>query len=125
MPVVNDNHSVIHGPRNSNCPANNSLGEFTFLPDYRSPFIASVSDQHDIVYITDNKNKSVVVPCRGSISNLNVSLCAVSCLLFSHLLSFHGCKPLGQCPSCSRCMSAVNCKDPVERVNCTINNLPS
>ncbi|KAH0520213.1 Vascular endothelial growth factor receptor 2 [Microtus ochrogaster] len=49
---------------------------YVYVQDYRSPFIASVSDQHDIVYITDNKNKSVVVPCRGSISNLNVSLCA-------------------------------------------------
>ncbi|EPY86474.1 vascular endothelial growth factor receptor 2 [Camelus ferus] len=46
------------------------------FPDYRSPFIASVSDQHGVVYITENKNKTVVIPCLGTISNLNVSLCA-------------------------------------------------
>ncbi|XP_007944400.1 vascular endothelial growth factor receptor 2 [Orycteropus afer afer] len=49
---------------------------YVYVQDYRSPFIASVSDQHGIVYITDNKNKTVVIPCLGSISNLNVSLCA-------------------------------------------------
>lgn len=49
---------------------------YVYVRDYRSPFIASVSDQHGIVYITENKNKTVVIPCRGSISNLNVSLCA-------------------------------------------------
>ncbi|XP_004849899.1 vascular endothelial growth factor receptor 2 [Heterocephalus glaber] len=49
---------------------------YVYVQDYRSPFIASVSDEHDVVYITENKNKSVVVPCRGSISNLNVSLYA-------------------------------------------------
>ncbi|XP_006868116.1 PREDICTED: vascular endothelial growth factor receptor 2 [Chrysochloris asiatica] len=49
---------------------------YVYVQDYRSPFIASVSDQHEVVYITDNKNKTVVVPCLGSISNLNVSLCA-------------------------------------------------
>ncbi|XP_055485289.1 vascular endothelial growth factor receptor 2 [Psammomys obesus] len=49
---------------------------YVYVQDYRSPFIASVSDQHGIVYITENKNRTVVIPCRGSISNLNVSLCA-------------------------------------------------
>ncbi|EGW02712.1 Vascular endothelial growth factor receptor 2 [Cricetulus griseus] len=49
---------------------------YVHVQDYRSPFIASVSDQHDIVYITENKNKTVVIPCLGSISSLNVSLCA-------------------------------------------------
>ncbi|XP_010638573.1 vascular endothelial growth factor receptor 2 isoform X1 [Fukomys damarensis] len=49
---------------------------YVYVQDYRSPFIASVSDEHDVVYITENKNKSVVVPCRGSVSNLNVSLYA-------------------------------------------------
>ncbi|XP_052054468.1 vascular endothelial growth factor receptor 2 isoform X1 [Apodemus sylvaticus] len=49
---------------------------YVYVQDYRSPFIASVSDQQDIVYITENKNKTVVIPCRGSMSNLNVSLCA-------------------------------------------------
>ncbi|KAL1790649.1 vascular endothelial growth factor receptor 2 [Sigmodon hispidus] len=49
---------------------------YVYVQDYRSPFIASVSDQHGIVYITENKNKTVVIPCRGSISNLNVSLSA-------------------------------------------------
>ncbi|XP_051026858.1 vascular endothelial growth factor receptor 2 [Acomys russatus] len=49
---------------------------YVYVQDYRSPFIASVSDQHGIVYITENKNKTVVIPCRGSISSLNVSLCA-------------------------------------------------
>ncbi|XP_008831540.1 vascular endothelial growth factor receptor 2 [Nannospalax galili] len=49
---------------------------YVYVQDYRSPFIASVSDQHGIVYITENKNKTLVIPCRGSISNLNVSLCA-------------------------------------------------
>uniref|UniRef100_A0A8C9NZH6 Vascular endothelial growth factor receptor 2 n=1 Tax=Spermophilus dauricus TaxID=99837 RepID=A0A8C9NZH6_SPEDA len=49
---------------------------YVYVQDYRSPFIASVSDQHGVVYITENKNKTVVIPCRGSISNLNVSLCA-------------------------------------------------
>ncbi|KAM4854166.1 vascular endothelial growth factor receptor 2 [Thomomys bottae] len=49
---------------------------YVYVQDYRSPFIASVSDQHGVVYITENKNKTVVIPCRGSVSNLNVSLCA-------------------------------------------------
>lgn len=49
---------------------------YVYVQDYRSPFIPSVSDQQDIVYITENKNKTVVIPCRGSVSNLNVSLCA-------------------------------------------------
>ncbi|KAK2115751.1 hypothetical protein P7K49_006377 [Saguinus oedipus] len=49
---------------------------YVYVQDYRSPFIASVSDQHGVVYITENKNKTVVIPCLGSISNLNVSLCA-------------------------------------------------
>uniref|UniRef100_A0A8C5UXC1 Vascular endothelial growth factor receptor 2 n=1 Tax=Microcebus murinus TaxID=30608 RepID=A0A8C5UXC1_MICMU len=49
---------------------------YVHVQDYRSPFIASVSDQHEVVYITENKNKTVVIPCLGSISNLNVSLCA-------------------------------------------------
>ncbi|XP_028617879.1 vascular endothelial growth factor receptor 2-like [Grammomys surdaster] len=48
---------------------------YVYVQDYRSPFITSVSDQHGFVYITENKNKSVVIPCRGSVSNLNVSLC--------------------------------------------------
>ncbi|XP_034364965.1 vascular endothelial growth factor receptor 2 [Arvicanthis niloticus] len=55
---------------------NKSSTVYVYVQDYRSPFIASVSDQHGIVYISENKNKSVVIPCRGSISNLNVSLCA-------------------------------------------------
>ena len=54
--------------------------------DYRSPFIASVSDQHEVVYITENKNKTVVIPCLGTVSDLNVSLCAVSYIFFHHLL---------------------------------------
>ncbi|ELW69896.1 Vascular endothelial growth factor receptor 2 [Tupaia chinensis] len=49
---------------------------YVYVQDYRSPFIASVSDQHGVVYITENKNKTVVIPCLGSVSNLNVSLCA-------------------------------------------------
>uniref|UniRef100_A0A8C2VH39 receptor protein-tyrosine kinase n=1 Tax=Chinchilla lanigera TaxID=34839 RepID=A0A8C2VH39_CHILA len=49
---------------------------YVYVQDYRSPFIASVSDEHGVVYLTENKNKSVVIPCRGSISNLNVSLYA-------------------------------------------------
>ncbi|XP_073093696.1 vascular endothelial growth factor receptor 2 isoform X2 [Manis javanica] len=49
---------------------------YVYVQDYRSPFIASVSDQHGVVYITENKNKTAVIPCLGSISNLNVSLCA-------------------------------------------------
>ncbi|KAM8800979.1 vascular endothelial growth factor receptor 2 isoform 1-T1 [Rhynchonycteris naso] len=49
---------------------------YVYVQDYRSPFIASVSDQHGVVYIMENKNKTVVIPCLGSISNLNVSLCA-------------------------------------------------
>ncbi|KAM9678676.1 vascular endothelial growth factor receptor 2 isoform 4-T5 [Trichechus inunguis] len=49
---------------------------YVYVQDYRSPFIASVSDQHGVVYISENKNKTVVIPCLGSISNLNVSLCA-------------------------------------------------
>lgn len=43
--------------------------------DYRSPFVTSVSDQLGVIYIT--KNKTVVVPCLGTVSNLNVSLHAV------------------------------------------------
>lgn len=53
-----------------------SSNVYVYVQDHRSPFIASVSDEHGIVYITENKNKTVVIPCRGSISNLNVSLCA-------------------------------------------------
>ncbi|XP_070252588.1 vascular endothelial growth factor receptor 2 isoform X1 [Myotis yumanensis] len=49
---------------------------YVYVQDYRSPFIASVSDQHGVVYIMENKNKTVVIPCLGSVSNLNVSLCA-------------------------------------------------
>ncbi|XP_021557252.1 vascular endothelial growth factor receptor 2 [Neomonachus schauinslandi] len=49
---------------------------YVYVRDYRSPFIASVSDQHEVVYITEKKNKTVVIPCLGSVSNLNVSLCA-------------------------------------------------
>ncbi|KAM6150550.1 vascular endothelial growth factor receptor 2 [Erethizon dorsatum] len=49
---------------------------YVYVQDYRSPFIASVSDEHGVVYLTENKNKTVVIPCRGSISNLNVSLYA-------------------------------------------------
>ncbi|KAM7157414.1 vascular endothelial growth factor receptor 2 [Molossus nigricans] len=49
---------------------------YVHVQDYRSPFIASVSDKHGVVYIMEDKNKTVVIPCRGSISNLNVSLCA-------------------------------------------------
>ncbi|KAK2513705.1 hypothetical protein Q9233_015381 [Columba guinea] len=45
---------------------------YVYVQDYRSPFVTSVSDQLGIVYIT--KNKTVVVPCLGTISNLNVSL---------------------------------------------------
>lgn len=54
--------------------------------DYRSPFVTSVSDQLGIVYIT--KNKTVVVPCLGTVSNLNVSLHAVrkNLLLFQELV---------------------------------------
>ncbi|KAJ6668552.1 hypothetical protein lerEdw1_012034 [Lerista edwardsae] len=48
--------------------------DFTDLPDYRSPFVTSVSDQLGVVYITGNK--TVVIPCLGSTSNLNISLCA-------------------------------------------------
>ncbi|NP_001182599.1 vascular endothelial growth factor receptor 2 precursor [Oryctolagus cuniculus] len=49
---------------------------YVYVQDYRSPFIASVSDQHGVVFITENKNKTMVIPCLGSTSNLNVSLCA-------------------------------------------------
>ncbi|XP_066487976.1 vascular endothelial growth factor receptor 2 [Tiliqua scincoides] len=48
--------------------------DFTDLPDYRSPFVTSVNDQLGIVYITGNK--TVVIPCLGSTSNLNITLCA-------------------------------------------------
>ncbi|XP_053114367.1 vascular endothelial growth factor receptor 2 isoform X2 [Hemicordylus capensis] len=46
--------------------------DFTELPDYRSPFLTSVSDQLGVIYITGNK--TVVIPCLGSTSNLNISL---------------------------------------------------
>lgn len=49
--------------------------QLNILLDYRSPFVTSVSDQLGIVYIT--KNKTVVIPCLGTVSNLNVSLHAV------------------------------------------------
>uniref|UniRef100_A0A8C3C787 Vascular endothelial growth factor receptor 2 n=1 Tax=Cairina moschata TaxID=8855 RepID=A0A8C3C787_CAIMO len=45
---------------------------YVYVQDYRSPFVTSVSDQLGIVYIT--KNKTVVIPCLGTLSNLNVSL---------------------------------------------------
>ncbi|CAM5108796.1 unnamed protein product [Eretmochelys imbricata] len=47
---------------------------YVYVQDYRSPFVTSVSDQLDVIYITGNK--TVVIPCLGSISNLNVSLYA-------------------------------------------------
>ncbi|XP_077158113.1 vascular endothelial growth factor receptor 2 [Paroedura picta] len=46
--------------------------DFTDLLDHRSPFVTSVSDQLGVVYITGNK--TVVIPCLGSTSALNVSL---------------------------------------------------
>nr|XP_008109887.1 PREDICTED: vascular endothelial growth factor receptor 2 [Anolis carolinensis] len=46
--------------------------DFTDLPDYRSPFLKSASEKPDAIYITGNK--TVVIPCLGSTSNLNVSL---------------------------------------------------
>ncbi|XP_060634517.2 vascular endothelial growth factor receptor 2 [Anolis sagrei] len=46
--------------------------DFTDLPDYRSPFLKSASEKPDVIYITENK--TVVIPCLGSTSNLNVSL---------------------------------------------------
>ncbi|XP_042325442.1 vascular endothelial growth factor receptor 2 [Sceloporus undulatus] len=46
--------------------------DFTDLPDYRSPFVTSASEQLGAIYITGNK--TVVIPCLGSTSNLNVSL---------------------------------------------------
>uniref|UniRef100_F7DLA5 Vascular endothelial growth factor receptor 2 n=1 Tax=Monodelphis domestica TaxID=13616 RepID=F7DLA5_MONDO len=49
---------------------------YVYVQDYRSPFISSVSDQHGVIYITENKNKTVIIPCLGSIANLNVSLYA-------------------------------------------------
>ncbi|XP_051820092.1 vascular endothelial growth factor receptor 2 [Antechinus flavipes] len=49
---------------------------YIYVQDYRSPFISSVSDQHGVLYIKENKNKTVVIPCLSSISNLNVSLYA-------------------------------------------------
>ncbi|XP_028932684.1 vascular endothelial growth factor receptor 2 isoform X2 [Ornithorhynchus anatinus] len=49
---------------------------YVYVQDYRSPFTTSVSDQHGVIYITENKNKTVVVPCLGSTANLNVSLYA-------------------------------------------------
>ncbi|XP_054846274.1 vascular endothelial growth factor receptor 2 isoform X2 [Eublepharis macularius] len=48
--------------------------DFTDLLDYRSPFLTSMSDQLGVVYITGNK--TVIIPCLGSTSNLNVSLYA-------------------------------------------------
>nr|XP_034968428.1 vascular endothelial growth factor receptor 2 [Zootoca vivipara] len=48
--------------------------DVTDLPDCRSPFVTSVSDQIGVIYLTGNK--TVVVPCLGSTSNLNVSLYA-------------------------------------------------
>lgn len=48
--------------------------DFTDLLDYRSPFVTSVSDQLGVVYITGNK--TVVIPCLGSTSDLNITLCA-------------------------------------------------
>lgn len=52
-----------------------STYQLNILLDYRSPFVTSVGDQLGIVYITENK--TVVVPCLGTVSNLNVSLHAV------------------------------------------------
>ncbi|XP_055967270.1 vascular endothelial growth factor receptor 2 isoform X1 [Sorex fumeus] len=49
---------------------------YVYVQDYRSPFITSVSDQHEVVYITESKNKTVVIPCLGSTADLNVSLWA-------------------------------------------------
>ncbi|KAM5272191.1 vascular endothelial growth factor receptor 2 [Ctenodactylus gundi] len=49
-------------------------GVYVYVQDYRSPFITSVNHPHGVVYITGNK--TVVIPCRGSVSNLNVSLYA-------------------------------------------------
>ncbi|XP_060102360.1 vascular endothelial growth factor receptor 2 [Heteronotia binoei] len=46
--------------------------DFADLLDHRSPFVTSVSDQLGVVYITGNK--TVVIPCLGSTSTLNVSL---------------------------------------------------
>ncbi|KAJ7326706.1 hypothetical protein JRQ81_016465 [Phrynocephalus forsythii] len=46
--------------------------DFMDLPDYKSPFVTSVSDQPGAIYITGNK--TVVIPCLGSTSDLNVSL---------------------------------------------------
>ncbi|KAH0616191.1 hypothetical protein JD844_027130 [Phrynosoma platyrhinos] len=46
--------------------------DFTDLPDYRSPFVTSASEQLGAIYLTGNK--TVVIPCLGSSSNLNVSL---------------------------------------------------
>uniref|UniRef100_A0A8D2LUM6 Vascular endothelial growth factor receptor 2 n=1 Tax=Varanus komodoensis TaxID=61221 RepID=A0A8D2LUM6_VARKO len=47
---------------------------YVYVQDYRSPFVTSVSDQIGVIYIT--RNKTVVIPCLGSTSNLNVSLYA-------------------------------------------------
>uniref|UniRef100_A0A8D0HR86 receptor protein-tyrosine kinase n=1 Tax=Sphenodon punctatus TaxID=8508 RepID=A0A8D0HR86_SPHPU len=47
---------------------------YVYVQDSRSPFVTSVSDQLGVIYITGNK--TVVIPCLGSISNLNVSLYA-------------------------------------------------
>ncbi|XP_048365783.1 vascular endothelial growth factor receptor 2 isoform X2 [Sphaerodactylus townsendi] len=46
--------------------------DFMDLLDHRSPFVTSVTDQLGVIYITGNK--TVVIPCLGSITNLNVSL---------------------------------------------------
>ncbi|XP_063165878.1 vascular endothelial growth factor receptor 2 [Candoia aspera] len=48
-----------------------SSSVYVYVQDYRSPFVMSVSEP-GAVYITGNK--TVVIPCLGSSSNLNVSL---------------------------------------------------
>ncbi|XP_026579856.1 vascular endothelial growth factor receptor 2-like, partial [Pseudonaja textilis] len=48
-----------------------SSSVYVYVQDYRSPFVMSASEP-GAIYITGNK--TVVVPCLGSSSNLNVSL---------------------------------------------------
>ncbi|XP_014450388.1 vascular endothelial growth factor receptor 2 [Alligator mississippiensis] len=51
-----------------------STSIYVYVQDYRSPFVTSVTDQLGVIYIT--RNKTVVIPCLGTVSNLNVSLYA-------------------------------------------------
>ena len=44
---------------------------FVFISDYKVPFVPSDKD-YDVVFISEGVQ--VVIPCRGSVENLNVTL---------------------------------------------------